>query len=109
MLAEATRLPTAVPYWQPDLALGWHVYRTGKDDLPLRSSRSKKRSAESLPAESNHKEQKPSPAAPVHDAGASTRASSRGLPVKLEEDNTATAHDSDVAAPVVFAPDPLAG
>ena len=33
MLAEATRLAPPVPYWQPDLALGWNVYRAAKNDL----------------------------------------------------------------------------
>ena len=104
MLAEATRLATPVPYWQPDLALGWHVYRAAKNDLPLRSNCCKKRSAESLQglSDSESKEKKQS----VDDSADGIRASSTApigaVLVKLEEDNAViAAQDPEVVAPVV--------
>ena len=99
-LAEATRLAAPVPYWQPDLALGWHVYRAAKNDLPLRSNCSKKRSAESLQDTSASKQKKQSVGDSVDDADASSTAPSGAGAVKLEEDNVAAAQDPGVAAPV---------
>ena len=100
MLAEATRLAPPVPYWQPDLALGWHVYRATKNDLPLRSNSSKKRPAGSLQDTSGNNEKKQSTGDSADGATASSTASSDTLAVKLEEDTAVTTQDPEVAAPV---------
>ena len=95
MLAEA------VPYWQPDLALGWHVYRAAKNDLPLRSNCCKKRSAESLQGTSDSKEKKQSVDDSVDGISASSTAPIGAVLVKLKEDNAViTAQDREVVAPV---------
>ena len=38
MLADVVRLPEPLPYWRPQCAIGWNVYREQPEDLPMKSS-----------------------------------------------------------------------
>ena len=38
MLADVERLAEPLPYWRPQCAIGWNVYREQPEDLPMKSS-----------------------------------------------------------------------
>ena len=41
MLQEVTKLPLPIPYWRPPCAIGWNVYRTSAEDLPMKTRSTK--------------------------------------------------------------------
>ena len=59
-MEDIQRLPVPLDYWRPAAAIGWHVYRTKAEDLPLKSRGAKKQEGPTADLNSQPKRSKAS-------------------------------------------------